>query len=153
MYPFEQMYPNFQQQPDYRPPQVLFQVKVVSSIDEARAFIINPVYTYLFVDMGTGRIYMKRMGNNGLSDFFVYEVNENPTEPKSPIDELKDRIAGLESQIKELRNNESVSDDERDAKPDGGDAGADGVSNEGTKPAAVPKGAPKGAGDDGGKKR
>ncbi|MCM1223339.1 MAG: septum formation initiator family protein [Lachnospiraceae bacterium] len=149
MYPLGQMYPNFQQQPDYRPPQVVFQVKVVSSIDEARAFIVNPVYTYLFVDMGTGRIYMKRMGNNGLSDFFVYEVNENPAEPKSPIDELKDRIAELESQIKELRNNESVSDDGRDAKPHGGDAGADAVADENAKPAAVPKG----AGDDGGKKR
>lgn len=148
MYPLGQMYPNFPQ-PDYRQPQPAFQVKAVSSIEEARAFIVNPIYTYLFVDMGNGRIYLKRMGNNGLSEFFVYEVNENPTEPKSPIDELKDRIAELENQIKELRSNEPVSNDGRDAKPNEGFAGSDDVANEGAKPAVVPKG----AGDDGGKKR
>lgn len=143
------MYPNFPQpQPDYRQSQPAFQVKAVSSIDEARAFIVSPVYTYLFVDMGNGRIYLKRMGNNGLSDFFVYEVNENPTEPKSPIDELKDRIAELESQIKELRSNESVSNDGRDAKPNEGDAGADDGTNEGAKPAVIPKV----SGNNGGKK-
>lgn len=147
MYPVGQMYPNFQQ--DYRSPQTAFQVKVVSNVEEARAFIVSPLYTYLFVDMSSGRIYLKRMGNNGLSDFFVYEVNENPVEPKSPIDELKDRIAQLENQIKEMRENESVPNDGHDAKPNGVDAGADDVANASAKPAVVPKG----AGDDGGKKR
>ena len=88
-------------QPQFQPhgqKQEQFQVVPVSNIDEARNAIINPLSAYLFVDYGTGNIYFKRMGNNGLAEFLVYTVQENVKENKSdPLAEINSRLANIES--------------------------------------------------------
>ena len=58
----------------YNQPQ--FITKQVSSIEEARAYIIDGVNTYLFVDYQGGKIYMKRLGNNGTSEFYVFTAEQ-----------------------------------------------------------------------------
>ena len=89
-----------------------FITRQVTNIEEAKAFIIDPINTYLFIDVNAGKIYMKKMNNNGLSDFFTFGVLENATEKKSdPLSEINQRLINIENKLGGINNVQSVSDD------------------------------------------
>lgn len=81
-----------------------FITRQVTSIDEARAYLIDAINTYLFLDFNAGKIYLKRMNNNGLADFYTFSIDKVRT------DSIETRIARLEEMMR--RKNESVSNDE-----------------------------------------
>ncbi len=91
---------------NYKPPynpysnQPQFITKQVSNIDEAKAFIIDGINTYLFVDYQSGHIYMKRMANNGQSEFFSFSVDQPTKEVTvNPLDEINTRLANIEKKL------------------------------------------------------
>lgn len=103
----------------------------VTSVEEARAVIPEPMTTYLFPDTSTGKIYMKRMGANGMSEFYTYAPE--PYEKKevavaaeasavSPLEEINERLANIEAAIGGLKNDKSVPNVRANAKPDAGNA-------------------------------
>ena len=96
--PYFNPYPNQFQNPygnQFNQPQ--FITKQVSSIEEAKACLVDPLATYLFVDMNSGKIYMKRMNNNGLSDFYSFSV-EQPQESKiDPMETINQRLSNIEN--------------------------------------------------------
>lgn len=92
------MYPQFNPMPNYNQPQ--FKINQVSNIEEARAFIVDPISTYLFVDYNSGKIYMKKMNNNGLADFYTFTVEQNKQETKiNPLDEINQRLLNIENKL------------------------------------------------------
>lgn len=111
-------YPMGQQ---YQP----FTVKQVTNIEEAKASIIDPTSTHLFIDTNAGKIYMKRMNNNGLSDFFTFKVEEPVQEKKveDPLSEINKRLTNIENKLGGIYV-QSISNDEKsnpdDSKPDVG---------------------------------
>lgn len=98
------MYNPFQMNPymmNFRQPfinQQQFITKQVTSIEEARASMVDPLSTYLFVDSSTGYIYLKRMNNNGLSDFFIYKPDENK-QGETPLDLINNRLSNIEKML------------------------------------------------------
>jgi len=100
MYPF---YPNQNNQfpyPVYNPSPVQSNprliCKQVGSIDEARNTIVDPLSVYVFVDAGAGKIYVKRMADNGQSEFFSYAQESRPL---SPLDEIRQRLTNIEARL------------------------------------------------------
>ena len=79
--------------------------KQVGSIEEARSAIIDPVSLYLFPDFSTGKIYVKKMGDNGHSEFYSY-AQEAEQKPVDPFDEIRQRLSNIEAKLG--GNNESV---------------------------------------------
>ena len=119
----------------YKPPynpysynQPQFITKQVSNVDEARAYIIDGINTYLFVDYQNGKIYMKRMNNNGQSEFYPFIMEQPQQEQRAnPLDEINARLANIERRLGGAYvSNESVPDDGKshavngkaDRKPD-----------------------------------
>ena len=100
MYPFSnqfQSYPvyNYNSFPQSSPRIVC---KQVGSIEEAKSAIIDPVSLYLFVDFSSGKIYVKRMGDNGQSEFYSYaQVAE--AKPVDPMDEIRQRLTNIENKL------------------------------------------------------
>lgn len=89
-----------------------FITKMVTSIEEARASIIDGLYTHLFIDINSGKIYLKRINNNGLSDFFIYSIEEQKTNnPNEPFNLILNRLDVIENKLGELYANESVKND------------------------------------------
>ncbi len=125
MYNFQQ-FGNMFQQPQFQQPQFpqmnnfqnqsQFITKQVSNIEEAKAFIIDPFNSYLFVDMNAGKIYMKRMNNNGISDFYIFGVTENSVENKNPLEEINKRLENIENKLGGIDNVQSISND-AESKP------------------------------------
>lgn len=109
-------YPMGQQ---YQP----FTVKQVTNVEEAKASIVDPTSTHLFIDTNAGKIYMKRMNNNGLSDFFTFKVEEPVQEKKAvdPLAEINERLTNIENKLGGIYV-QSISNDEKsnpgDSKPD-----------------------------------
>lgn len=88
-----------------------FEVAMVSSIDEARNAIVNPLSTHLFLNPSTGEIYFKRMNSTGLSDFVVYAPIEGGKRGnEDPLTEINARLAAIERALG--GKNESVADNE-----------------------------------------
>lgn len=79
----------------YNQPQ--FITKQVSSIEEARAYIIDGVNTYLFVDYQGGKIYMKRLGNSGTSEFYVFTAEQSSN--VNPLEQINMRLSNIEKQL------------------------------------------------------
>lgn len=95
--------------------------KQVGSIDEARSAIIDPVSLYLFVDFSNGKIYVKKMGDNGHSEFYQY-TQEIEQVPVDPMDEIRQRLSNIEAKLGGHNEPVSVSKDahsEHDAAADG----------------------------------
>ena len=84
--------------PQMQPPQIVgFSV---SSIDEARsARLDNPMSTYIFLDSTSGKIYTKRIGDNGASILEAY-TKDNPPTPMTDAE----RIAALEQRLSSFEN-------------------------------------------------
>ena len=63
--------PTFNPYPQPQQPQ--FFVKQIGSMDEARAYPVDPNVMYLFPDTGNGNIYFKRLNTeNGKSEIIVF---------------------------------------------------------------------------------
>lgn len=101
----QQLLPFPPQQPQI--PQV--NTRFVTNIEEARAAMIDGVSTNLFLDSGTGKIYLKKMNNNGLSDFLVYSIEQSKEEKKDPIEEINSRLSNIENALGGIINAKSVS--------------------------------------------
>ncbi len=138
-------------QPQFQPHgqrQEQFIVIPVSNIEEARNAIINPMSTYLFVDYSTGKIYFKRMGNNGLAEFITYSIQEEVKEEKTDhFSEINQRLSNIETYLGGL--NESISVNGQSATVSQSAVAEPPQSNG----AAEPTGLPKMAGNDKWKKR
>lgn len=85
-------------------PQVI--TKFVSNIEEAKAAIADPLSILIFVDSANGKIYVKKMGDKGLSEFYIYAQEEAP---KDPYIEINNRLSRIENVIGGLVNDKSVS--------------------------------------------
>lgn len=121
-----QFVPQFQSQP-YQPQQgapqaTQFVARFVTNIEEAKAAMIDAMSTYLFVDSSNGRIYLKKMNNNGLSEFYVYVIEDSKQGQNiDPLTEINRRLTNIENFLGGLTND----------KPVQGNAGGD-------EPAGVP---------------
>lgn len=106
----QRQFPQFPPQPQV--PQV--NTRFVTSIEEAKAAMIDGLSTNLFLDSGNGKIYLKRMNNNGLSDFLVYKIEEEEKKVESdPINEINRRLTNIENFLGGIANAKSVSNDEQ----------------------------------------
>lgn len=70
----------------------------VGSIEEARSAIIDPVSLYLFPDFSNGKIYVKKMGDNGHSEFYQY-AQEAEQRPVDPMDEIRQSLKNIEARL------------------------------------------------------
>ena len=110
MYNFGQFGNIFQQfpQPNNFQNQSQFITKQVTNIDEAKAYIVDPFNSYLFVDINSGKIYLKKMNNNGMSDFYVFSIEENVKQ--DPFAEINRRLDNIENKLGGI-NVQSISND------------------------------------------
>lgn len=89
-----------------------FITRQVSNIEEAKACMIDPLSTYLFLDSSCGKIYMKRMNNSGLSDFYVFSVEQNLEQKKSdPFEIINQRLINIENKLGGISNVQSISNE------------------------------------------
>lgn len=70
----------------------------VGSIEEARSAIIDPVSLYLFPDFSNGKIYVKKMGDNGHSEFYQY-AQEAEQRQLDPMDEIRQHLASIDAKL------------------------------------------------------
>lgn len=101
--------------------------KQVGSIEEAKSAIIDPFSLFVFVDYGTGKIYVKKMGDNGQSEFYSY-VQEATPKQVDPMEEIRQMFANIESRLG--GNNESIPDAECNEKPNASHNKSTGRKNE-----------------------
>ena len=114
--------------------------RFVTNEQEAKAAMVDALSTYIFIDAGSGKIYLKKMNNNGLSDFYTYVVDESnaPNAKADPMQEINNRLSNIENIIGDLKNDKSVS------------GNADVTESEGaSKPAVTGKNAANGTGESG----
>ena len=97
-----------QSQPYQFPPQPIPQVncRFVTNREEARAALIDGFSYNIFLDTSSGKIYLKKLNNNGVADFITYCVEE--TKPADPFSEVNNRLTKIENLIG--GQNESISD-------------------------------------------
>ena len=108
----QQMFNPGQMYQQIQPQTTQFIARQVSNIEEAKACLIDPLSTFLFIDSSCGKIYMKRMNNNGLSDFYVFSVEENKQEMKQdPLEAINKRLENIENKLGGISNVQSVSND------------------------------------------
>jgi hypothetical protein len=142
MYPLYQN-PQFPNIPTYTPPQFPPQTntsprlicKQVGSIDEAKSAIIDPFSLYLFVDFSTGKIYVKKMGDNGQSELFIYNQEAMPKQI-DPMTEIRQHLASIDAKLGGI-NGKSVPGPTGDAEPHAGDHQPAGTENAPGQPGAV----------------
>ena len=100
----QQMYqqPPYQQQFNFPPPQPRLppiNATWVTSIEEAKAAHTDDfLATNLFLDTSSGKLYMKRMDNDGKAQFLTYVIEE-PVVVPDPINEINKRLMKLEDFI------------------------------------------------------
>lgn len=108
----QQMFNPGQMYQQIQPQTTQFITRQVSNIEEAKACLIDPLSTFLFIDSSCGKIYMKRMNNNGLSDFYVFSVEENKQEMnQDPLEAINKRLENIENKLGGISNVQSVSND------------------------------------------
>ena len=103
MYPFSNpQFPNYPVYNNSFPPQVntnpRLVVKQVGSIEEAKSAIIDPFSLFLFVDFSTGKIYVKKMGDNGQSEFYSYAQEMTPKQV-DPMTEIREHLASIDAKL------------------------------------------------------
>lgn len=135
---YAQPYMQFPPQVQPQTPQI--NCRFVTSVDEARAAMIEPLSYNIFADTNTGKLYLKKLGNNGLSEFLCYSIEESSQESKDDLfAEVNKKLSNIERILGGL--NESVSNAKQ---PDGGTPAAVAEQNEPddeAKPAGVPENA------------
>ena len=97
-----------QQQFNFPPQQPQIKSSFVSSIEEARASQIDFLSTNLFCDTANGKIYLKKIGDNGKPLFLTYVIEEEVN--TDPLSEINSRLMNIEKYLGGRRN-ESVSND------------------------------------------
>lgn len=130
-----QPYHRYQFQPQ-NPPQ--FVTRPVTGIEEAKAAMIEPFTTYLFLDSSNGNIYLKRMNERGLSDFLIY-LQQEEAKPQDPLIAINERLTKIENVIGGLVNDKSVSNVSSNAEPSTDCTATDVAENAESKPADVSK--------------
>lgn len=107
----EQQYPQFapQPQPIQQPTVQAGQIanaSLVMNKEEALAQQVPDFAMGVFVNKAANEIYVKKLGNNGLPEFktFIEKIEVPPEKKSDVIDELKNEIALLKKEIKELKN-------------------------------------------------
>ena len=112
-YPQQQLMQNIPQQQNN---QVI--CRYVTNIEEAKAAMVDALGTYLFIDTASGKIYLKRMNNNGLSDFYTYAIEETKTEDKNDaFTEINTRLSNIENTLGDLKNDKSIYGNAGNDKP------------------------------------
>ena len=83
--------------PMYQFPQMMPQInaRFVTCVEEARASMIDGYSTNIFLDTSTGKIYLKKLNNNGLADFLVYTTEERA----DPLAEINTRLTKIENYL------------------------------------------------------
>lgn len=115
-YPYNMQQNQFQSMNQMQNP---FIVRQVTSIDEAKAYIVDAFNSYLFVDFNAGKIYLKKMNNNGLSDFYIFTLNQE--QKNDPFTEINQRLTNIENKLGGINNvqsnvNDAESNNESNAK-------------------------------------
>ena len=98
----------YQQTFNFPPQQPQIRANWVSSVEEARASQIDFVSTNLFCDTANGKIYLKKIGDNGKPLFLTYVIEEEVN--TDPLSEINSRLMNIEKYLGGKRN-ESVSND------------------------------------------
>ena len=98
----------YQQTFNFPPQQPQIRANWVSSIEEAKASQIDFVSTNLFCDTANGKIYLKKIGDNGKPLFLTYVIEEELN--TDPLSEINSRLMNIENYLGGRRN-ESVSND------------------------------------------
>ena len=92
----------YQQTFNFPPQQPQIRASFVSSIEEAKASQIDFSSTNLFCDTASGKIYLKRIGDNGRPQFLTYIIEEDLQ--TDPLSEINSRLSNIESVLGGLRN-------------------------------------------------
>lgn len=71
--------------------------RFVTTIEEAKASMIDGFSTNLYLDTSNGKIYLKKLNNNGMSDFLVYSIEEQKN--NDPLAEINSRLTRIENYI------------------------------------------------------
>lgn len=145
---------QYPQQYNFPPQTVQPQIRAswVTNIEEARASRSDDfLSTNIFLDTATGKVYIKRIGNDGRPQFLTYVIEESPSQASDPLSEINTRLSNIEHFLGGLTNDKSVSGN-ADAQQSADAAATIAVQNEpnGT---AEPAGVSKNAGNDFWKKR
>lgn len=115
----EQQYPQFSPQP-------MLKGRPVSSIDEAKAAMIDLDGTpYYFVDTANNAIYSKQINLDGTASLSIYKKVEDKDQPKPDIPvtraEFEAEIFNLKSQLNQLlegiENDKSYANVQRKRQP------------------------------------
>lgn len=99
----------------FPPQQNQINSRFVTNVEEARAAMIDPLSYNLFLDTNTGKIYLKKLGNNGQSEFLCYTIEEAKEDVKDPFREINTRLSKIEEYLGGLKNDKSVSDVQQSA--------------------------------------
>lgn len=99
----------------FPPQQNQINSRFVTNVEEARAAMIDPLSYNLFLDTNTGKIYLKKLGNNGQSEFLCYTIEEVKEDVKDPFREINTRLSKIEGYLGGLKNDKSVSDVQQSA--------------------------------------
>lgn len=100
----------YQQTFNFPPQQQMPQIHShwVTSVEEAKAAIIDPLATNVFFDTSSGKIYMKNLGDDGKPMFLIYSIEEQAV-PKDPIVEINSRLTNIENYLGGMKNEKSIS--------------------------------------------
>ena len=82
----------------------------VTSIEEAKAAQMDFVATNIYLDTSCGKIYLKRISDNGKPQFISYVIENDIQEPKDPLSEINTRLTNIENYLGGMKN-ESISGD------------------------------------------
>lgn len=97
---------NYPMQNNLSQPQVI--ARPVTNIEEAKAAMIEPFTSYVFLDSSTGNIYLKQMNNKGMSDFYIYS-QKDCTKEKDQLEIISERLSRIENTIGDLIYGKSIS--------------------------------------------
>ncbi len=104
-----QQMPSFNQAQNQMPQ---INSRFVTNIEEAKAAMIDPLSYNLFLDISNGKIYLKKLGNNGQSEFLSYTSNDVvQNKPVDPLQEIKSRLGNIEQFLGEMKYGKSISND------------------------------------------
>ena len=132
-YNYSQPSPQVPQSPQYV-------VRQIGNIEEAKSFSVEPGCIYLFIDNANKTVYIKTMGNDGLSRFESYKRLEETSQIKvDPIQEVNQRLCNIENILGGMRNGKPYANDAVHAESHKCNATADTTAFQGTGPAEVPK--------------
>lgn len=88
----------------------------VTNIEEAKASLIDPMSMNLYLDSSNGKIYFKRINNNGQSEFLSYSVDgtnskeDDVQQNNDALTNINSKLARIENFLGELKNAKSISD-------------------------------------------